>query len=134
MLVVKARTADAWHSVPKQPIGKRVVEKELVRALEQGTWAVNHEPVQVFPGLVVSFLEAEEARFFLDRPQRAERVQVDAGELVAFHEDADGMHFVKLGDAEPVSEDEAKKFVDAAQSGATSGNVHTLTGGKRVAR
>ena len=133
MIIVRARTSDAWHSAPKQPIGKRVVEKTLVKALEHGTWAVDGEPVSVFPGFVVSFREPADARFFLDRPERAERVQVDAGELVAFHEEADGMHFVKLGDAEPVSEDEAKKFVDAARIHHANGNVHKM-GGKRAAR
>ena len=113
MIVVRARTSDAWNAVPKQPIGKRVVEKTLVKALEHGVWAVDHEPVYVFPGLVVSFIEAAQARFFLDRPQRAERLVVDAGELVVFHEDADAMHFVKQGDAEPASEEEASAHIAA---------------------
>lgn len=133
MLVVKARTSDAWNAVPKQPIGKRVVEKTLVKALEHGVWAVDHDPVEVFPGLVVSFIEAAQARFFLDRPQRAERLMVDAGELVAFYEDDDALHFVEQGHAEQVGEDEAKALVDAARIHAANGNVHKMKGGKRAA-
>jgi hypothetical protein len=78
MIVVRARTTDAWHAAPKQPVGKRILQKTLVKALEHGVWSVNQGPVEVFPGLVVSFIEANEAHFVLDRSRRAERIVVDA--------------------------------------------------------
>jgi hypothetical protein len=38
------------------------------------------------------------------------------------------MHFVKQGDVEPVSEDEANMLVDAARITEANGNVHKIKG------
>ena len=38
MLYVKAIAGDIWPTAPLQPIGERVLEKQLVRALEHGSW------------------------------------------------------------------------------------------------
>jgi hypothetical protein len=105
-MYVKALAADTWRSAPLQPTGEVVLEKTLVRSLEDGVWSVNRQGVLVSPGMVVSFREERDARFFLEQPHRAAPVIVEAGELVAFWEDADALHFVTQGLAEPVSQEE----------------------------
>ena len=77
--------------------------RTLVRSREQNIWCVNNEGLPVDYGLVVSFREAQDARWFLDQPQRASRVDVVAGEIVTFHEDADAEHFIEQGLAERVN-------------------------------
>jgi hypothetical protein len=128
MLYVKAIAGDIWPTAPLRPVGELVLEKQLVRALEHGSWGVNGTPVDVFPGLVVSYRDDAYARWWLDQPHRAQRVIVDAGELVAFHEDADAMYFVEQGLAELVSEEEATRLEHARA--AAQGNVLELSGAK----
>jgi hypothetical protein len=114
-MYVRAVASDVWHTAPLQPIGEHLVEKTLVRSLEDGVWSVNHQAVLVSSGLVVSFREAQDARFFLEMPHRAEPVVVEAGEIVAFYEDSDAMHFLSQRLAERVSEDEAKSLAQEAE-------------------
>ena len=49
MLYVKAIAGDIWPTAPLQPIGELVLEKQLVRALEHGSWGVNGAPVARLP-------------------------------------------------------------------------------------
>jgi hypothetical protein len=137
-MYVRALAGDVWRSAPlHSPVAEVVLEKMLVKSLEDGVWSVNRQAVLVSPGLVVSFREAQDARFFLEQPHRAAPVIVEAGELVAFWEDADALHFVSQGLAERVSEDEAKSLAQARDGGGTNAdNVLDLPkpskGGKRA--
>jgi hypothetical protein len=127
MMYVKALAADTWHTAPQQPIAEVVLEKTLVKSLESGVWSVNNQAVLVFPGLVVSFVSKLNANFFLEQPSRAERVVVEAGEIVAFYEDADALHFVAQGLAEPVSEDDVKQLAESKATHAKAANVLNIT-------
>ena len=120
MLYVKAIAGDIWPTAPLQPIGEVVLEKQLVRAHERGSWGGNGAPVAVFPGLVVSYRDPAYARWWLEQPHRAQPVIVDAGEVVVFYEDADALWFVEQGQAELVSEEEVKSY-EAGR--AAQGNV-----------
>ena len=55
-------------------------------------------------------------------------------QLIAFDDIHDAMHFVRGGQAELVSEEEATKFIDAARASEASDNVHSLKAGKRATR
>ena len=77
---------------------------------------------------MVSYRDDAYARFWLDQPHRAQRVIVDAGEVVVFHEDADALWFVEQGQAELVSEEEAKSY--EAGRAAAQGNVLELSSAK----
>jgi hypothetical protein len=133
MMYVKALASDTWLAAPLQPVAELRLDKTLIRALEHGNWGVNGTPVQVFPGLVLSYRDKAYAGWWLDQPHRAQRVIVDAGELVVFHEDADAMHFVEQGLAELVSEEEAKDYDQ--RRAAAQRNVLELSSakGKRAA-
>jgi len=132
------RPADAQVD-PHAPEPPKLV-RTLVMARENGRWKVNHphEGVDVFPGLVVSFVDINDAEFFLNFPQRvrASRVVVEAGQIVVFHEDADAQHFITQGLAERVSKSEAKALL--AASAPKPDNVLQIQtpakAGKRAAR
>jgi hypothetical protein len=124
-MYVRALAGDVWYTAPLQPIAEVLVEKTLVRSLENGLWSVNSVAVPVLPGLVVSFREERDAAFFLEMPHRAARVVVEAGELVTFYEDADAMYFVTQGLAERVNEEEAQALL-AVSHRAKANNVLTL--------
>ena len=126
MKYVKALTDGAWLDVPihieratepdpHAPPPPKLV-RTLVKALEQGMWSVNTEGVPVFPGLVVSFREAQDATWFLNQPHRAERVDVVTGQIIVFHNDEDANHFITQGLAERVNRKEAQAELAAAAS------------------
>ena len=83
-----------------------------------------------------AFREAQDARWFLDQPQRASRVDVVAGEVIAFYEAADAEHFIEQGLAERVNKQEAK--AQLAESASKPDNVLQIQtpakAGKRAAR
>jgi hypothetical protein len=115
---------------PHAPPPPKLV-RTLVKAVEQGLWSVNTVGVPVFPGLVVSFREEQAARWFLNQPHRAERVDVVTGQIVVFHNDEDAQHFVEQGLAERVSKSEAK--AQLAESASKPDNVLPIEkGGKRA--
>ena len=66
------------------------------------------------------------------------RVDVVAGEIVTFYEEADAQHFVEQGLAERVSKSEAKALLAESATHAKATNVHNITtpaqAGKRAAR
>jgi mannose-6-phosphate isomerase-like protein (cupin superfamily) len=128
MLYVKALASDTWLSAPLLPVAEQRLDKALVRALEHGCWGVNGKPVQVFPGLVVSYRDQAYSTWWLNQPHRAQRVIVDAGEVVAFHEHADALWFVEQGQAELVDEEEVKCLEQARA--AAQGNVLDLSSAK----
>ena len=78
-------------------------------------WKLNHPHfgVAVYPGLVVSFDNVNDANFFLASPARAVRLQVTKGQIVQFHDEADAEHFIGIGQAERVSRREAQKALAA---------------------
>ena len=138
MMYVRALASDTWNTAPLQPIAELRLDKTLVRALEKSTWSVNNTAVEVFPGLVVSFRQEAFAKWFLDRPERASRVTVEAGEIVAFYEDADAMYFVSQRLAELVGEEDVKQLAESRATHAKAANVLNITtpakAGKRAAK
>jgi hypothetical protein len=97
------------------PIGPNAdSEKTLVMSRVVGLWSVNRRSVEVFPGLILSFLEADDAQFFKTSDVAAMPF-VEAGEIVAFECDDDAIHYVSQGLAERLSEQEAKPLLDAAR-------------------
>jgi hypothetical protein len=61
MLFVRVLEAGVWGRAPIH--ANADFEKTLVMAHVVSLWSVNHRPVEVFPGLIVSFLEPEAAQF-----------------------------------------------------------------------
>jgi hypothetical protein len=80
-----------------------------------GVWSVNRRGVEVFPGLILSFLEPEDAQFFKSSDVGSMPF-VAAGEIVAFECDDDALHYVNQGLAERLSEEEAQPLIDAARA------------------
>jgi hypothetical protein len=110
MMIVRAKAAGLWKTVPFTPV--RDWEKTMVRVAhvegQQETWSVNYRPVKVFPGLVLSFNEKEGADHFLGKPnqlepKRAELVIVETGHELIFQEDDDARYFVNQGIAEALT-------------------------------
>ena len=146
MKYVRALADGAWLEVPipiYRPADAQVdphapeppkLVRTLVMAREVGRWKVNRpdEGVEVFPGLVVSFNDINDAQFFLGFvPQRASRLNVVAGQIVTFHNDEDAQHFIAQGLAERVSKSEAK--AQLAESAPKTDNVLQIEkGGKRA--
>lgn len=120
MKFLRARTTGTWRNVPFNPA--RDWEKTLVMALEYGRWAVNRVPIEVSPGLVVSFHEPSDAEFFTTprqvdvqngQPVIEQRGAVPApelGQIIAVHDDEDALYFVRQGLAEIVSEAEIEEL------------------------
>jgi hypothetical protein len=151
MMYVRSLVEDQWSQVPvrierpaepdpQAPEPPKLV-RTLLKALEKGRWKVNepHAGVDVFPGLVVSFNDIRDVEFFLLSPhKRASRVCVTAGDIVVFHNPADAEHFIALGQAELISEEEAKQLAEKAATQVKAANVHNIAtpakATKRVAR
>jgi len=104
MIIVRAKAAGIWGKCPQNP--PRDWEKTLVRVARvqeaNETWAVNHRPVKVFPGLILGFLEKENADFFL-QTRRAEQNIVETGMELIFESNDDARHFVTHGMAEALT-------------------------------
>jgi hypothetical protein len=111
MIFVRVLEAGVWRSAPIGPDCE--FEKTLVMSRVVGLWKVNHKPVDVVPGLIVSFLEPGDAHFFKSADVGGMPF-VEAGEVVAFECDDDAMHYVTQGLAERLSDEEAKPLLDAA--------------------
>lgn len=115
MMIVRAKAAGLWKSVPYTPA--REWEKTMVRVAhvqrdentgDWPSWAVGHRGVRVFPGLIISFPEKEQADHFLGRPnqlepKRAEPVIVETGHELVFESDADALYFIGQGIAEALT-------------------------------
>ena len=100
MMFVRAKAAGVWRTVPQTP--PRAWEKTMIRVGDiegQQTWAVNHRPVKVFPGLILSFLEKEDTSFFLQQG-KADLPIVETGMELCFEDDADARYFASQGLAE----------------------------------
>ena len=113
MLFVRVLEAGVWGRAPIH--ANADFEKTLVMARVASLWSVNHRPVEVFPGLIVSFLEPEAAQFFKGAGAGALPF-VEKGELVAFACDDDANYYVSQGLAERLSEEAAKPLLEAAQN------------------
>jgi hypothetical protein len=112
MMFVRVLAAGMWRTAPIGPNADS--EKTLVQARVFGVWSVNRRGVEVFPGLVLSSLEPEDAQFF-KRSDVGSMPFVEKGEIVAFDNDDDAMHFVSEGLAERLSDEEARPLLDAAR-------------------
>jgi hypothetical protein len=137
MLVIKSLVDDMWGSVPYGSADEPQ-QRTLVQSLEHGLWCVNSIGVPVFPGLVVGFIQANDARFFTDRSHRATRPYVETGTILAFDEDDDARYFVGLGVAEELLRNDAQTFLARAREcpapAPTSSVVPMRTkGGQRAA-
>jgi hypothetical protein len=113
MQFVRVLESGVWRTAPIGPNADS--EKTLVQARVVGLWNVNHKPVDVVPGLILSFLEPEDAQFF-KTSDVGSMPFVEAGEIVAFDNDEDAMHYVNQGQAERLSEQEAQPMLDAAKA------------------
>ena len=103
MMIVRAKAAGVWRTVPQTP--PRDWEKTMAMVLPEfghDTWCVDHLPVRVFPGLVISFLEKEDAQWFIDH-KRASLPIFETGMEIVFHNDKDALYFVGQGLAEQIS-------------------------------
>jgi hypothetical protein len=102
--------------------------RTLVMALEHGVWKVNNSElgVYVYPHLVLGFNDVVDANFLLAYENRASRVHVVPGQVVLFHNDEDALHFVALGQAERISEEEAKQLAESKATHARAANVVTI--------
>jgi hypothetical protein len=90
-----------------------------------------HYGAAVFPGLVVSFDDINDANFFLASPSRAVRLHVSPGQIVQFYAEEDAEHFVSLGQAEEVHWKAAQRELAAKAASAEPAKVVGL---KRAAR
>ncbi len=119
MIILRALASGVWRSVPQTPA--RDWEKTMVIANEVARWAVNHRPVDVFPGLVVSFLEREDAEFFL-AARRGTLPIIETGQLTILEHDDDARHFVNQGPAEALSQsltgEQVLEWLEAQQQAA----------------
>jgi hypothetical protein len=113
MLFVRVLEAGVWRTAPIGPDCE--YEKTLVVSRVVGLWSVNRRSVEVFPGLILSFLEPEDAQFFRNSDVAALPF-VEKGEIVAFECDDDAVHYVSQGLAEPLSQEEAQPLIDAAKA------------------
>jgi hypothetical protein len=144
MHYVRALVDDQWREVPihiERPVEPDPLAPEppklvrtVVMALEDGVWRVNSNEygVVVFPGLVVSFNDVDDANFFLASPARAQRLQVTPGQIVQFHDERDAEHFIALGQAERVHRREAQRALAEQPAAGAPEKVVTIT--KRAAR
>lgn len=116
MQFVKALVEGVWTDCARTS-GGRSQRRFLARALVDGTWCLDHAPVDVERGLVVSAASEDDLKHFLfaDRKTmpRAEPVSVVPGMIVAFADEGDAQHFIASGEAEPMSEAEVYAAINA---------------------
>jgi hypothetical protein len=62
MMFVRVLESGMWRTAPIGPDAE--YEKTLVMSRVVGLWNVNRKPVDVWPGLILSFMEADDAQFF----------------------------------------------------------------------
>jgi hypothetical protein len=124
---VRARASGIWRTVDiLESNGRKWGDKFLVRAGESGRWSVNHKPVEVERGLVVSFDNWADAEWFLGqtipleidgkmiRVPRAELVHVEPESIVVFYEESDAMFHVRHGLGELMGQREVDQMMAEA--------------------
>lgn len=110
MFFVRARATGPWRTIDRIDIhGQKYGEKYLVMAAEGNRWCVNNVGIDVRPGLCVSFLDANEADWFL-QTRKGQQVSVEPESVVCFQDEADALFFVGRGLAERMSEREVEAF------------------------
>lgn len=93
----------------------------LLRSLEEGRWCVDRQPVDIDPGVIVSFAASDDRDHFLRfekrRPARAQVPEVKKGEILLFAFEDD----VALLEADDVirrlTQEEIDQVIAQAQAG-----------------
>jgi hypothetical protein len=117
MFFVRSHVSGKWSTVDVHDLnGNKYGEKILVRVVhENGRWSVDHRPVEVEPGLCVSFLNHGDADWFMQQG-RAEMFGVEPNTIVAFALELDAQHFVRTGQGVMLSTREVEEMMAELQA------------------
>lgn len=117
MFFVRSRVSGKWSTVDVHDIhGNKYAEKILVRVTQEvGRWSIDHRPVDVEPGLCVSFLNHGDAEWFMSQG-RAEMFGVEPGSVVPFELEGDAQHFVRTGQGDLLSQREVEEMLADLQA------------------
>lgn len=115
MFFVRATVSGVWRSVDVVDHGGyKLGEKALIMCLEAGRWSVDGRPVEVQPGLAVSFRDPNDAQWFLDQ-RRASIITVEPESVVMFESEIDAQFYVRSGLGELMSNREVEAiFAEAS--------------------
>lgn len=109
---VRSTASGLWRTVDLMINGVKVDEKCLVMAREKARWCVNNLPVDVIPGLVVSFRDCSAAEYFVNNGRGA-IVAVEPEHVVAFLDESDARFFVNRGMGQLMGDREVQALYEA---------------------
>lgn len=111
--MVRAIAAGPWRTVDRlDGVGMQVGVNTLLLCLEEsGKWCVDQNSVDVYEGLVVSFMAEEDAVWFL-QSGRGTQFAVEQDQCIDFAKESDAAFFVSKGLAEWMTPAEADEVRD----------------------
>lgn len=110
MFHVRALTSGPWRAVDVvDSQGNKVGERPLAMATEHGRWCVDNQPIDVIPGLCVTFSDVNDALWFIGQG-RAQWFGVEPGNVITFALERDAEFFVRKKLGEIMSQREAEEY------------------------